>query len=315
LSAGSHQFILSTKDGISIVSKEFETISYEKYLPTADKVDVKVSEYSYSEAEGVAYKVLVQLTFPDPSYKAEYDKSLITTKVKNTDGTEYYSHVGTANITKRNGVAPQVITPVTLEYDLKNIDQNSSHQFVFNVDGIKCYEHVFTPVNEILANKGSVTALDTWSGYKPLMGQIEVEIENDSKSNYTAYVNLTFPSSGYRVTSDGEVAVSAGVNPDGSTLKTLQALATVEQYSGPALTVITTEKVKFGLGNLSAGKYQFVFAGKVYKFEVVQAGNDKPKIIFGDLNNDSKVDAIDFAHFRRYFINTYIPYDNEEKFV
>ncbi len=305
LSPGIHKFTLKFNDGTPTVFKDLEIIKYENYLPTREQIDVRVSEYSKSETGSSNYKVLVQLTFPDNSYKVDYDNSLITNKIKNVDGTEYYSHIGTARIQKRNGAAATVMTTAKLEYDLKDLDPSASHQFVFSVDGIKCYRHILTPGKELVAIEEPVNESDSWSDYKPLMGQMEVDIGNDSKSNYTAYITLTYGSTGYRVLTEGEVGISKGVNPNGTILTTLNAIATPQRYNGPALTVITTELVKFNLGQLKPGQYQYVFADKVYKFEVPQQGGDK--ILYGDINDDGKVNSIDFAYYRCYLVRLAMP--------
>lgn len=267
LSKGKHLFILGFDDGTEIGNYTIEIDAYEKYLPTPDQVEIKVQPDTFSWSAGNHYKALVNLTFPDSGYRVDYEDALTTSTVENPDGSDYTSHVANANITKYTGPSLTVITTKTLEYDLGYLPFNSLQQFVFYVDGLKYYVQFISPkvlpVTGSTQTTSSIQAAESytleWVEYNPPMNDMEVKIVNDSEANYIAYVDIAVRNeSGYRITTDGEVAVSAGVNPDGSTLKTLQALATVEMYDGRVTGTQTMKQAKFDLGKLSSGKYRFV---------------------------------------------------------
>jgi hypothetical protein len=60
------------------------------------------------------------------------------------------------------------------------------------------------------------------------------------------YVDITFPSSGYRVADPGQVAVAAGIYPDGTTcLSNITTLTKIEQYTGYHSMVLTTIRTTY----------------------------------------------------------------------
>lgn len=64
------------------------------------------------------------------------------------------------------------------------------------------------------------------------------------------YVDLTFPTSGYRIADPGQVAVAAGINPDGSTyLSNLTMGTKIEAYTGAVLNVLTTLRITYQINS------------------------------------------------------------------
>lgn len=87
------------------------------------------------------------------------------------------------------------------------------------------------------------TASPTWVSYIPTAEQVTLipAIEESAM-----HVDITFPNAGFRVADPGQVAVAAGINPDGTTyLSNITRGTWIEQYTGYSAQVITTLRITY----------------------------------------------------------------------
>ncbi len=87
------------------------------------------------------------------------------------------------------------------------------------------------------------TADPTWIPYLPTAEQVNIiPVPEQSLVN----VDITFPSAGYRVADPGQVAVAAGIMPDGTTrYSNLTTMTKIEQYTGVSAQVLTTIRITY----------------------------------------------------------------------
>ncbi|HYH05282.1 MAG TPA: cellulose binding domain-containing protein, partial [Bacillota bacterium] len=87
------------------------------------------------------------------------------------------------------------------------------------------------------------TVSQTWVPYVPSATQVALTADPE---NRLMHVDLTFPDGGYRIVSEGDVAVAAGINPDGSTyLSNLTSGVRIEKYTGYSSAVVTTKRITY----------------------------------------------------------------------
>ncbi len=94
------------------------------------------------------------------------------------------------------------------------------------------------------------TSGEQWVSYQPSSGQISVSVIKDTEGDFYGLVNFTFPDSGYRINYyDTNIAIAAGIMPDGSTRISLVngPEAKVERWTGASLTVMTDKCILYKL--------------------------------------------------------------------
>jgi hypothetical protein len=122
----------------------------------------------------------------------------------------------------------------------------------------------------------SPTPTPGWVSYIPTADQVVIKPD---PTQGTVVVELTFPNAGYRVADPGNIAMSAGIYPDGSTLMTFITAGTkVERYTGVAAQLITTETITYkNLGFGTNNIFRFcVYDAPVEQIEFAGPGTGSP---------------------------------------
>jgi hypothetical protein len=110
-----------------------------------------------------------------------------------------------------------------------------------------------------------------WIPYLPTADMVKLTFSSPS----TMYVDITFRTSGYRIADPGQIAVAAGVYPDGSTyLSNLTVGTKIEAYTGLVLDVITTLRITYQIhtGTVTYFGFQVFYNGVDRKVKDITIG-------------------------------------------
>jgi hypothetical protein len=118
---------------------------------------------------------------------------------------------------------------------------------------------------------------ESYVPYLPSPDQVELI---PSPETDEMYVDITFSDAGYRVADPGEVAIAAGINPDGTTYMSYITTGTkIERYTGASIQVITTIRITYAIhyGDTTYFGFQVYYNGndQLVKDTTVPSGPEK----------------------------------------
>ncbi|HOM01655.1 MAG TPA: dockerin type I repeat-containing protein [Acetivibrio sp.] len=251
-----------------------------KFSPRSENVLISVKPDDTGE-----YVATVKIKFASTGYRVSYEDVVAVEKGALPDGTQRISFVGSADIEKWTGNSFTVITEETLKYHLGKLDKGI-YSFIFKSNN-------FSKAIEFAVSEGYVNWI-------PKDKEVSISVVPDENGEYVANVKLTLPHTGFRVSYDPVGSAPEEDLPDGSEKAPFLGAAIIEEWTGPALQVITYKVLSYNLGELKPGIYYFMFKSKgyeqLYKFEVPQ---NVQIIRYGDLNDDGNANSTDFRLIRK----------------
>ncbi|GAE88116.1 dockerin type I repeat-containing protein [Acetivibrio straminisolvens] len=258
---------------------EFEvTEDYVDWILKDDQVSISAEPNRNGE-----YIVSVKLTLPHPCFMVDYHEIY---PIVPPDGSEKFPFLGGATVKEWTGPAPRVITEKVLRYNVGKL-KPGIYYFEFFANDYKQLFKFEVPEDKYIIYDGLNDK------------NVSISAEPNKNGEYVVNVKLTLPHSGFRVSYDDTVSIPEIDPPDGSEKSPFLGGAIVEEWTGPALQVITEKVLSYNLGKLKPGVYYFVFFAnnykQLYKFEVAQ----NVRICYGDLNDDGKVNSTDFSLIKR----------------
>jgi len=250
---GTYRFLFASngfsKDFLFNVEEE------ERWIPYQLNKDQLV--YSLEQNSEGNYIVNVKMTFPSGGFRVDYtDEVSKEYYVLPEDGASI-GFSGNANVETWTGNAPAVMVTEELKYTIGKLAPGK-YKFILKAD-----QFVDSFVFEVSERQS-----DIWEWYIPSTDDVSFFVQKEDNGKCFVVFAVNLPTDDYyRVEYSDELAVAAGVFPDGSTLMSyIPVLNPVfYRYDGEA-EAIKTLYLKYTLS--CPGNQTFKFLGIPYSFEV-----------------------------------------------
>lgn len=117
--------------------------------------------------------------------------------------------------------------------------------WIWMLSGILLIAGPIAGLNQVQAADESTAGTEQWLPYLPKTNDV---VLTPVPEQGLMYVDITFPSSGYRVVSQGNVAIAAGVLPEGGIYYSYLTVGVrLEKWSGISLQWLTSQRLTYNI--------------------------------------------------------------------